>query len=169
MKYLYLLLLPILPLQLCAEEQRVLLTGFTIHEHENDRFGEKYNSFNYGAGYEYNFFTDYNRFYFSSNALVFNDSFKNPQLAVGFGHAYRFHTEFVDISAGLSGFLGMKKIYDDKDLNREGGEYGLTGGVGPTLNFYYEAFSVNFVYVPGIKYKDLDTTGFLFTYFGYKF
>lgn len=169
MKYLYLLLLPLLPLQLCAEEQRLLLTGFTIHEHDNDRFGEKYNSFNYGAGYEYNFFTEYNKFYFSTNALVFNDSFKNPQLAVGFGHAYRFHTEFVDISAGVSGFVGVKKIYDDEDLTRDDGEYGFTGGVGPTLNLYYEDFSVNFVYVPGIKYKDLDTTGFLFTYFGYKF
>jgi len=166
MKYFYLLLLPFI---LFAEEQRVLLTGFTIHEHTYDRFGEKYNAFNYGAGYEYNFFKDYNKFYFSTNALVFNDSFKNPQLAVGFGHAYRFDTGFIDTSVGVSGFLGAKKIYDDEDLNREDGEYGFTGGVGATLNFYYEDFSVSCVYVPGFKYKDLDTTGFLFTYFGYKF
>ena len=165
MKY----LLFLLPLFIFANEQRILLTGFTIHEHENDRFGEKYNAFNYGAGYEYNFFTDYNTFYFSTNALVFNDSFENPQLAIGFGHAYRFDMGVVDLSVGLSGFIGAKKIYDDSDLNREGGAYGLSGGVGPTLNLYYEDFSINCVYVPGIKYKDLDTTGFLFTYFGYKF
>ena len=165
MKY----LLFLLPLFIFANEQRILLTGFTIHEHENDRFGEKYNAVNYGAGYEYNFFTEYNSFYFSSNALIFNDSFENPQLAIGFGHAYRFDMGVVDLSLGLSGFIGAKKIYDDNDLNRDGGAYGLSGGVGPTLNLYYKDFSINCVYVPGIKYKDLDTTGFLFTYFGYKF
>ena len=165
MKY----LLFLLPLFIFANEQRILLTGFTIHEHENDRFGEKYNAVNYGAGYEYNFFTEYNSFYFSSNALIFNDSFENPQLAIGFGHAYRFDLGVVDLSLGLSGFIGAKKIYDDSDLNRDGGSYGLSGGVGPTLNLFYKDFSINCVYVPGIKYKDLDTTGFLFTYFGYKF
>jgi hypothetical protein len=165
MKYLLLLF----PLFIFSNEQKILLTGFTIHEHENDRFGEKYNSFNYGAGYEYNFFDNYNELYFATNILLFNDSFENPQLAVGFGHAYRFHTDIIDTSLGISGFVGIKKIYNDQDLNREGGSYGFTGGVGPTLNFYYEDFSVNCVYVPGFKYKDLDTTGFLFTYFGYKF
>jgi len=166
MKYLWLLLLPF---TVFANEQRILLTGITIHEHDNDRFGEKYNSFNYGAGYEYTFFENYNEFYFTGNALIFNDSFENPQLAVGFGHSYRFDTGVIDTAIGLSGFLGIKKIYDDEDISRADGEYGLTGGVGPTLNFYYDDFTVNFVYVPGIKYKDLDTTGFLFTYFGYKF
>ena len=154
---------------LFAEEQRILLTGFTVHEHTYDRFAEEYNAFNYGAGYEYTFFEDYNALYFTSNVLVFNDSFENPQLAVGFGHSYRFDTGVIDTAIGLSGFLGYKKIYDDEDMGRDDGAYGLTGGVGATVNFYYEDFTVNFVYVPGIKYKDLDTTGFLFTYFGYKF
>ncbi len=166
MKYMILFLLPLF---IFSNEQKILLTGFTIHEHTNDRFDEKYNSFNYGAGYEYNFFNDYNKFYFATNVLVFNDSFKNPQVAIGMGHSYRFDTGVIDTAIGLSGFLGIKKIYSDEDLNRDGGEYGFTGGVGPTLNFYYEDFSVNFVYVPGFKYKDLDTTGFLFTYFGYSF
>jgi len=140
-----------------------------MHEHTNDRFDEKYNAFNYGIGYEYNFFNDYKELYFTSNILIFNDSFENPQVAMGMGHSYRFDTGAVDTSIGLSGFFGIKKIYTDDDLNRDGGHYGFTGGVGPTLNFYYEDFSVNFVYVPGIKYKDWDTTGFLFTYFGYSF
>ncbi len=166
MKYLILILFPFV---MFANEQRVLLSGFTIHEHTYDLFGEEYNAFNYGAGYEYNFFNDYNELYFATNVLVINDSFENPQLAVGFGHSYRFETGAIDTSIGISGFVGIKKIYDDKDLNRDDGEYGVTGGVGPTLNFYYEDLSVHFVYVPGFKYKDLDTTGFLFTYFGYKF
>ncbi|NOR56733.1 MAG: hypothetical protein GQ531_11085 [Sulfurovum sp.] len=166
MRYLLLFLLPLL---LFGNEQKVLLTGFTIHEHSTDRFDVKYNAFNYGAGYEYTFFEDYETLYFATNVLVFNDSFDNPQLAIGFGHAYRFDTGVIDTSIGLSGFIGIKKIYDDTDLSREDGGYGLTGGFGPTLNFYYEDFSLNLVYAPGIKYKDLDTTGFLFVYFGYRF
>ena len=163
------LLICLLPLLLFSNEQKILLTGFTIHEHTNDRFDVKYNAFNYGVGYEYNFFEEYESLYFASNVLVFNDSFENPQLAIGFGHAYRFDTGTIDIAIGLSGFVGIKKIYDDEDLSREDGSYGFTGGFGPTLNFYYEDLSVNFVYAPGIKYKDLDTTGFLFVYFGYTF
>ncbi len=166
MKYMILFLLPLF---IFSNEQKILLTGFTIHEHTNDRFDEKYNAFNYGAGYEYNFFNDYKELYFASNILIFNDSFENPQVAIGMGHSYRFDAGAIDTSIGLSGFIGIKKIYTDDDLNRDGGYYGFTGGIGPTLNFYYEDFSVNFVYVPGIKYKDWDTTGFLFTYFGYSF
>ena len=152
-----------------ADEQRVILTGFTIHEHTNDRFGEKYNGYNYGAGYEYNYFNEYNELYYSMNAMLFNDSFENPQFVFGMGHSYRFDLNTVDISLGLSGFVGVKKIYTDKDISRDDGGYGVTGGVGPTMNLYYDDFSMNFVYVPGFKYKDLDTTGFLFTYFTYKF
>lgn len=159
----------ILPLSLFANEQKLLLTGFTIHEHDTDRFDVEYNAFNYGAGYEYTFFEAYESLYFSTNVLVFNDSFENPQLAIGFGHAYRFDTGMIDTSIGLSGFVGIKKIYDDTDLSRDDGAYGFTGGFGPTLNFYYEDFSLNCVYAPGFKYKDLDTTGFLFVYLGYRF
>jgi len=159
----------IFSLFLYAEEQRILLTGFTIHEHINDRFSEKYNAFNYGVGYEYNYFEEYKKIYFSMNGLVFNDSFENPQFAFGMGHSYRFSTDIIDYSIGLSGFVGIKKIYTDEDLNRSGGKYGLTGGVGPVLNLYYENLSISCIYVPGFKYKELDTTGFLFTYFGYKF
>ena len=166
MKYFILFLLPLF---VCANEERILLTGFTIHEHNKDRFDEKYNGFNYGAGYEYNYFTEYKKIYFSMNGLVFNDSFKNPQFAFGMGHSYRFSTEVIDYSIGLSGFVGIKKIYIDEDINRDGGKYGLTGGVGPVINLYYEKFSMSFIYVPGFKYKELDTTGFLFAYFGYKF
>ncbi|MCI0500255.1 MAG: hypothetical protein L0Y61_00730, partial [Epsilonproteobacteria bacterium] len=88
---------------------------------------------------------------------------------VGMGHAYRFDTGAIDTAVGLSGFVGIKKIYTDDDLSRDDGDYGFTGGIGPTVTFYYEKLSVNFVYVPSFSYKDIETTGFLFTYFGYKF
>ena len=166
MKYIVLIMLSLF---VYADEQRMILTGFTIHEHTNDRFGEKYNGYNYGAGYEYNYFNEYNELYYSMNAMIFNDSFENPQFVFGMGHSYRFDLNLIDISVGLSGFVGVKKIYTDDDVSRDDGGYGVTGGIGPTMNLYYDNFSMNFVYVPGFKYKDLDTTGFLFTYFSYKF
>ncbi len=106
MKYIILFLLPLF---VFANEQRILLTGFTIHEHTYDRFGEEYNPYNYGLGYEYSFFNDYNELYFAANALVFQDSFENPQFVIGMGHAYRFDTGAVDTAIGLSGFFGIKK------------------------------------------------------------
>ncbi|CAA6818454.1 MAG: Lipid A palmitoyltransferase PagP [uncultured Sulfurovum sp.] len=166
MKYIILLLFPFF---VFANEQRILLSGITLHEHDHDRFDVAYNEVNYGLGYEYSFFKAYNELYFATNVLLLKDSFENPQLAIGMGHAYRFNMEKVDVAIGLSGFVGVKKIYTDADLNRNGGQYGLNGGVGPTTTVYYENLSFNFVYVPGIKYKDLDTTGFLYTYFGYRF
>ncbi len=166
LKYLIILLSPIL---LFSNEHRILLSGFTIHEHSHDRFDEEYNSINYGIGYEYNFFNDYNKVYFSTNILAINDSFANPQLISGFGHYYRFDTGIIDTAIGISGFVGVKKIYTDEDLDRDGGEYGIMGGAGPVAVLYYQEFSVNFIYVPGIAYAELETTGFLYTYFSFKF
>ena len=158
-----------MPLLLAANEQRILLSGFTIHEHSHDQFGEAYNGFNYGGGYEYNFFDDYNEFYFASSILGISDSFSNPQLIVGFGHAYRFDLGVVDTSLGISGFVGWKKIYEDEDTDRSGGAYSFMGGAGPVAILYYQNYSVNFMYVPGIAYKELETTAFLYTYFSFKF
>ncbi|RLA71579.1 MAG: hypothetical protein DRG24_05170 [Epsilonproteobacteria bacterium] len=165
MKYLILL---IIPLFLFADEQRVLISGISIHEKTNDRFGEKYNAFNYGAGYEYNFFDNFNEVYFGGNILVLNDSFENPQFTVGMGHYIRFDTGAVDTAIGLSGFVGWKKIYDDGDLSRDDGAYGFTGGIAPAVTFYYDRLSVNLMYVPSIHYKNIDITGFLFAYFSFR-
>ncbi|HIP28361.1 MAG TPA: hypothetical protein EYG82_04220, partial [Sulfurovum sp.] len=93
MRYLMVLLVPLI---LFATEERVLLSGFTIHEHTYDRFGKKYNAFNYGVGYEYNYFEAYNELYFATNVLLLNDSFENPQLSIGMGHYYRFNTGVFD-------------------------------------------------------------------------
>lgn len=170
-KYLFLLLFPLFlfPLFLFSGEQRILLTGVTIHEHSHDRFDEKYNAFNYGAGYEYNFFEAYNELYFASNVLVLNDSFENPQLSIGFGHRYRFDLGLIDLALGITGFVGWKKIYTNEDTDRSEGDYGITGGVGPSAGLFYDKFSINFIYVPPFAYEDIKTTGFLLTYFSYKF
>ena len=70
--------------------------------------------------------------------------------------------------SGLSGFIGWKKLYDDNDLSRDDGKYGLTGGIAPAVTFYYEKVSLNLMYVPSIHFKDVDITGFLFAYFSFK-
>ena len=152
-----------------ATEERIIISGFSLHEKSKDRFETKYNAYNYGIGYEYNFFEEYNKLYFGMNALLLKDSFANPQMSIGFGHNYRFHTEMIDTSIGLSGFVAIKKIYTSEDVDREGGAYKFTGGVGPSLIFYKDNFSINFMYIPSVKYKEFDITGFLFTYFSYKF
>ena len=152
-----------------SQEQRILISGFSLHESKHDRFGEKYNAFNYGIGYEYNFFENYNEPYFGMNMLLLNDSFENPQLSIGFGHNYRFDMDYADISVGIAGFVGYKKIYSDDDISRDGGQYKIMGGVGPSFAVYKGNFSIDFIYIPSIKYNSLDITGFLFTYFSYKF
>ena len=163
------LLFLLLHFLLFADEQRLLLSGFSIHEHKYDRFGETYNVLNYGLGYEYNFYQQERELYFGMNALVLNDSFHNPQFSLGLGHYMRFDMGALQSAVGLSGFIGWKKIYDDNDLDRDGGKYGLTGGIAPALNFYYKNASVNFMYVPSFHYKDVDITGFLYTYFSWRF
>ena len=165
--YKYLLLL--LPLLLFADEQRLLVSGFSIHEKSKNRFDESYNAFNYGLGYEYNFYKEPKALYFGMNALILNDSYYNPQFSIGLGHYMRFDMGALQSAVGLSGFIGWKRVYDDNDLDRNGGKYGLTGGIAPAVNFYYKNASVNFMYVPSFHYKDVDITGFLFTYFSWKF
>ena len=50
-----------------AKEERIIISGFSLHEKTQDRFDEKYNAYNYGIGYEYNFFEEYNKLYFGMN------------------------------------------------------------------------------------------------------
>ena len=163
------LLFLLLPFLLFANEHRLLISGFTIHEKPNNRFDEPYNAFNYGLGYEYNFYKEPKEIYFGINTLILNDSYYNPQFSIGAGHYMRFDMGVLQSAVGLSGFIGWKRKYDDSDLDRDGGEYGLTGGIAPALNFYYKNASVNFMYVPSFHYKDTDITGFLYTYFSWKF
>ena len=157
-----------LPLLLSANEQRLLLSGFTIHEKPNNRFDEPYNALNYGLGYEYNYYETPKKIYLGLNVLLLKDSFYNPQFSIGAGSYLRFDMGPVQSAVGLSGFIGWKKIYDDSDLDRNGGHYGLTGGVAPALNLYYKNASVNFMYVPSFHYKETEITGFLFTYFSWR-
>ena len=165
-KHLFLFLFPLV---LFGNEQRLLLSGFTLHEKRDNRFGETYNAFNYGLGYEYNFYQEERKAYLGLNTLLLNDSYYNPQFTLAAGRYVRFDTGCLQSAVGLSGFIGWKKVYDDADNSRHGGRYGLIGGIAPALNFYYRDASINLMYVPSFHYRDIDTTGFLFTYFSWRF
>jgi hypothetical protein len=152
-----------------GNEQRLLLTGCSWHETSRDQFGERYNAFNAGIGYEWNRFETYREWYFTGNVMLFNDSFRHPQLTVGFGHAMRFEGDFVDTSVGLAGFVGVKKLYEADDRVGTTGKYGFMGGIAPAVSFYRGPWSLNLIYVPSVDIGDYDITGFLFGYFGWRF
>jgi hypothetical protein len=152
-----------------AGEHRLLLTGLSLHEHAHNQFGERYNAYNVGIGYEKNWFETYSRWYFTTNAMLFNDSFENPQLTVGFGHAKRFAFSTADVAIGLAGFVGVKKLYESDDHTGESGKYGLMGGLAPVIVLYRRDWSLNLVYVPSVKVRDYDLTGFAFAYLGWRF
>lgn len=162
-------LLPLFALSLLADEQRLLLTGFSVHETARNQFGERYNGLNGGLGYEYNRFEAYGAWYFTGNVMLFDDSFENPQLTVGFGHAMRFRGTLADTAVGLAGFVGIKKLYEHDDRTGSTGDYGLMGGIAPAVSLYRGDWSLNLVYVPSVKVSDYDLTGFGFAYFGWKF
>ena len=167
MKALLLLLLALISLS--ANEQRLLLSGFTIHEKPNNRFGDPYNYFNYGIGYEYNLYEEPESFYWGLNTIILSDSYRNPQLTTGLAYAIRYEYKKVQTAVGLAGFIGIKKRYTDEDTEYDQGHYTVIGGVAPMLNFYYKDVSLNFLYVPHFHYKEIDITGFLYTYFSWKF
>ena len=170
MKIFRLALLPLLIVPLIeADEQRLLLSGFSVHETSRNQFGERYNALNAGMGYAYNRFEEYGQWYFHTNAMLLNDSFRNPQLIVGFGPALRFEHEIADASVGVAGFVGWKKLYEPDDRVGSTGKYGLMGGIAPAVSFYRGSYSLNLIYVPSIEIQDHDITGFLFGYFGWKF
>ena len=152
-----------------GSEARLLLTGLSWHETSRDQFGERYNALNGGIGYEYNRFDAYNAWYFTGNVMLFNDSFRNPQLTVGFGHAMRFEGSVADIAVGLAGFVGVKKLYEADDRVGTTGEYGLMGGLAPAVSLYLGALSLNLIYVPSLTIGDYDITGFAFAYLGWRF
>jgi hypothetical protein len=150
-------------------ESRLLLTGLSIHEEPTNQFGDVYNAFNAGIGYEYNRFSAYEQWYFSGNVMLFKDSFYNPQLTVGFGHAIRFKGAWADVAAGIAGFLGVKKLYEPDDRTGDSGAYGVMGGAAPMIVFYRGNWSLNLLYVPSVRIDDFDLTGFAFAYLGRRF
>lgn len=150
-------------------ENRLLLTGLSFHEVRKNQFGETYNMTNTGFGYEHNRFTRYGEWYLAGNVMLMNDSFRNPQLTLGLGHAIRYRYELADLSVGAAGFVGWKKFYNHYDTDKSTGHYDLTGGVTPVVSLYRGEWSLNLIYIPTMQIGTYDITGFMFAYLGVRF
>lgn len=155
---------------LFADEHRLLITGFSKHEKSHDNDGDKFNEFNYGLGYEYNNFKDYNEAYFAGNFSVLKDSYDEWQYTLSASPNIRFElNQDFSFSIGLAGFVMYKKDNFKKNVSKEDAKYDLLVGAAPLSSLYYKDFSVNIAYVPSVSFMDFDTVGFVLVYFGYTF
>ena len=160
----------IFTISLLASEHRLLITGFTKHERSHTTSGYEYNEFNYGAGYEYTSFDDYNELYWGTNVTVLKDSFEEWQYTLSISPNIRFKlSKHTSISVGAGMFIMYKKDNYKTGVPPKTAHYDFIGGLAPMASLYYKDVSVSTAYVPSFSYKDIDTTGFLIVYFGWKF
>lgn len=165
-----LILLFLLSSLVFANEHRLLISGFTKHEHSNRSNGKKYNEFNLGAGYEFTTFKNYNEFYFGTNVTVLNDSYSNIQYTVSASSNIRFKlSRHTAISIGVASFAMWKKDTFKAGVSEDEAKYDLVIGAAPLGSFYYKDLSVNFAYVPSVSYENVQTVGFAIVYFGWTF
>jgi len=153
-----------------ATEHRVIVSGFTKHEHSHSSDGEEFNEENWGAGYEFTDFKEYGKLYFAGNFTVLKDSYSDAQftLSASPNLRYKIYGDF-DASFGIAAFLMWKKDTYKSGVSSDEAEYGLVPGLAPLASLYYQRFSVNLAYVPTIKMGSIDVVGFGIVYFGWKF
>jgi len=153
-----------------ANEHRLLVSGFSKHEKSHDDNGKKFNEFNYGLGYEYNNFKDYNKAYFAANLSVIKDSYDEWQYTLSASPNIRFElNQNFSLSLGVAAFLMYKKDNYKNNVYNDNAEYDLILGAAPLSSLYYKDFSVNMAYVPSASFMGIDTIGFVVVYFGYTF
>ncbi|PHR55490.1 MAG: hypothetical protein COA44_10575 [Arcobacter sp.] len=153
-----------------ASEHRLLLTGFTKHEISHSSSGYEYNEFNYGAGYEYTSFEDYKELYWGTNLTILRDSYDEWQYTLSLSPNIRFSLgKDTSVSIGAAIFLMYKKDNYKNDVPPKTTEYDFIGGLAPVASLYYKDVSVSAAYVPSFSDDDIETTGFLIVYFGWKF
>ena len=166
----YLISLLVLLSMCFADEHRLLVTGFTKHEASSKPDGEGFNEVNYGGGYEYTRFEDYDKCYFASNITVLRDSFDKPQYTVSASTNIRYKlSENTAVSLGVAAFAMYKDEIFRKNISDEQSAYILVFGAAPLASLYYKSLSVNFAYIPTVAYKDFNPSGFGIVYFGWMF
>jgi len=159
-----------LSISIFANEHRVLVSGFTKHEHSHDKEGERYNEENWGAGYEFTAFKEYGELYFAGNFTILKDSYSDAQFTLSASPNVRYKVYGdLDASIGMAAFLMWKKDTYKTGVSSDEAEYGLVPGVAPLASLYYQRFSVNLAYVPTMKMGSIDIVGFGIVYFGWKF
>jgi len=155
---------------LLADEHRLLVSGFSKHEKSHDNNGKEFNEFNYGLGYEYNNFKDYNEAYFGGNFSVIKDSYDEWQYTLSASSNMRFKlNQNFSLSFGVAAFLMYKKDNYKNNVYKEDADYDLFVGAAPSSSLYYKDFSVSIAYVPSASFMNIDTVGFAIVYFGYTF
>jgi len=165
-----LLLLLLLSSFTFASEHRLLITGFTKHESSHSTSGYAFNEFNYGAGYEYTSYEDFNTLYWGTNVTVLKDSFDEWQYTLSFSPNIRFQlAKHTSISVGAALFVMYKKDNFKKDVPPRTSKYDFIVGAAPVASLYYKDVSISAAYVPSFSHEDIETTGFLIVYFGWKF
>ena len=159
----------LISIPLFCDESRILITGFTQHELSTKDNGERYNDFNYGAGYEFTSFKRHDELYFATNFTLLKDSFDNVQYTISASPNIRFNlARDIDISFGVASFVMWKKDTFKRDVSEEDAKYDFLLGLAPLSSLYYRDFSVNFAYVPTLSHNSIDTIGFAIVYFGWK-
>jgi len=155
---------------LSANEHRLLISGFTKHEESHRANGDRYNEFNYGAGYEFTTFKDYNALYLGTNVTALKDSFDEWQYTLSISPNIRYKlAKDLAVSVGIASFLMLKKDNFKVGVTNDEAEYDLLVGAAPLSSLYYKDLSVNLAYVPPVSFGDLDIVGFVIMYFGWKF
>ena len=153
-----------------ATEHRLIVSGFTKHEHSQGSDGEKFNEENWGAGYEFTDFKEYGELYFAGNFTVLKDSYSDAQFTLSASPNWRYKIYGdLDASVGIAAFLMWRKDTYKEGVSSDEAEYGLFPGLAPLASIYYQRFSVNLAYVPTVKIGSIDVTGFGIIYFGWKF
>jgi len=166
----HLVLSVLLLFSLNANEHRLLITGFTIHEQSVGDNGVEFNAINYGLGYEFTTFNEYNSLYFGTNFTLMQDSYFNPQYTLSISPNVRFKmSENSAISFGLAAFGMYKKETYLVGIDPDEAGYGFIFGAAPLSAIYYKDVNINFAYVPSFSYKDINVIGFVITYFGWTF
>ena len=151
-----------------ANEHRLLLTGFTKHETTNQPNGKAWNEENYGGGYEYTTFTDYNKLYYSSNVTILEDSFNYKQYTLSSAPTIRYKlSENTSASIGLAFFLMAKRETYLKNYSSNKPDYGIIPGAAPVAIFTYKKMTINFAYVPTVSIGKIESIGFGIVYFGW--
>lgn len=155
---------------LFSNEHKLLISGFTKHEKSHRDSGKRYNEFNYGGGYEYTSFKEYNELYFVGNITALKDSFDEWQYTLSSSPNIRFKlSQNTALSVGVAVFGMFKKDNYKSGVSESEAEYDFVMGAAPVSSLYYKDFSVNFAYVPTFSYNSIDTVGFLIIYFGWTF
>jgi len=153
-----------------ADEHRLLLTGFTKHEVSEASSGRKFNEFNYGGGYEFTTFENYDELYFASNVTVLRDSFDKPQYTLSASPNIRYRlNDNTAFSFGVAAFAMWKDELFRENISDEESQYILVFGAAPLASLYYKSLCVNFAYIPTLTYKNINPVGFGIVYFGWTF